>query len=58
MPEIDQNVYVNNALSSPSHYRHSELRQVAPSKARYSRYTMRSLVIVGKHFDGLFEVRA
>ena len=37
MPEIDQNVYVNNALSSSSHYRHSELRQVTPRKARYLR---------------------
>ena len=37
MPEIDQNVYVNNALSSSSHYCHSELRQVAPRKARYLR---------------------
>ena len=37
MPEIDQNVYVNNALSSSSHYCHSELRQVAPMKARYLR---------------------
>ena len=79
MPEIDQNVYVNNALSSSNHYCHSELRQVAPRKARYlrtyfdrfqvliiicgscdkcSRYTMRSLVIVGEHFDVFFEVWA
>ena len=40
MPEIDQNVYVNNAVSSSSHYSvycHSELHQVAPMKARYLR---------------------
>ena len=37
MLEIDQNVYVNNALSSSSHYCHSELRQVAPRNARYLR---------------------
>ena len=37
MPEIDQNVYVNNALSSSSHYCHSELRQVAQRKAPYLR---------------------
>ena len=29
MREIDQNVSVNNALSSSSHYRHSELRLAA-----------------------------
>ena len=36
MPEIDQNVYVNNPLSSSSHYRHSELRHPASGGAEES----------------------